>query len=275
MGPSKLGDRVRILRGRRTGLSHLRASIRRLYESDASSAHRFRYAVLAFDLGTILFVIMASFMERSVGLEAVDVIIGLLLALEIAARTFASRKPLAEISHPVSLADIVAAASFIAPLLTEGFAFLRVLRTLRLVHSYRTLARLRQDFSTFRRHEEIAVASLNLVIFLFVTTGIVYETQHRLHPGISSYTDALYFTVTTLTTTGYGDITLQGHTGRLLSVAIMLCGVTLFVRLAQVIFRPQKVHFSCPSCGLQRHDPDAVHCKACGVVLCIPDDGSL
>jgi hypothetical protein len=45
------------------------------------------------------------------------------------------------------------------------------------------------------------------------------------------------------------------------------------LRLAQALFRPRKVRFPCSSCGLQRHDPDAVHCKACGVVLAIPDEG--
>jgi purine nucleoside permease len=28
-----------------------------------------------------------------------------------------------------------------------------------------------------------------------------------------------------------------------------------------------------PACGLQRHDADAVHCKACGVLLNITDEG--
>ena len=46
-----------------------------------------------------------------------------------------------------------------------------------------------------------------------------------------------------------------------------------FLNLAQVLFRPHKVHFTCPACGLTRHDPDAAHCKACGVVLNIPDEG--
>jgi voltage-gated potassium channel len=53
----------------------------------------------------------------------------------------------------------------------------------------------------------------------------------------------------------------------------MIFGVTLFLRLAQVLFRPHKVRFTCPACGLQRHDPDAVHCKACGSILNIPDEG--
>lgn len=53
----------------------------------------------------------------------------------------------------------------------------------------------------------------------------------------------------------------------------MFFGVTLFLRLAQVLFRPVKVRHPCLHCGLQRHDPDAVHCKACGNLLNIPDEG--
>ena len=34
--------------------------------------------------------------------------------------------------------------------------------------------------------------------------------------SIAHYLDALYFTVTALTTTGFGDITLPGTTGRLI-----------------------------------------------------------
>ena len=49
-------------------------------------------------------------------------------------------------------------------------------------------------------------------------------------------------------------------------------GITLFLRLAQALIRPHKVHFPCDRCGLQNHDPDAVHCKACGNLLCIPDE---
>jgi branched-chain amino acid transport system ATP-binding protein len=37
--------------------------------------------------------------------------------------------------------------------------------------------------------------------------------------------------------------------------------------------RPHKVTYQCHACGLRRHDPDAVHCKACGDLLNIPDDG--
>ena len=66
-----------------------------------------------------------------------------------------------------------------------------------------------------------------------------------------------------------------GTTGRLISVVVMYFNVTLFLRLLRSLLQPHKVRFSCPACGLQRHDADAVHCKACGKVLNIPDEGSV
>ena len=68
---------------------------------------------------------------------------------------------------------------------------------------------------------------------------------------------------------------LQGTAGRMISVVIMVCGVTLFLNLARTLFQPRKVFFQCPDCGLQRHHYDAVHCKACGVVINIPNDEKL
>ncbi|HKU70347.1 MAG TPA: hypothetical protein VJQ51_05875, partial [Burkholderiales bacterium] len=64
-----------------------------------------------------------------------------------------------------------------------------------------------------------------------------------------------------------------GPGGRILAVIIMVVGVGLFLRLLQSIFRPNKVRFECPDCALRLHDADAVHCKHCGRVLPIPDDG--
>ena len=60
--------------------------------------------------------------------------------------------------------------------------------------------------------------------------------------------------------------------GFLLTIVIMICGVSLFLRLVQVVLRPAKVEHKCPTCGLIRHDYDAVHCKACGTLLNIEND---
>jgi voltage-gated potassium channel len=248
--------------------------LRNLYEGDTDRAHRFRYGLLVFDVATILFIVVSSFMPRAPLVEGLDVLIGLAVLTDFVARFFIARRPWREFLRLSTWADIAALVSFLAPIVGEGAGFLRIMRTLRLLRTYQLLDRLRSDSIFFRRNEEVILAATNLAVFVFVMTGLVYATQHRSNPAIGNYVDALYFTVTSLTTTGYGDITLSGTSGRLISVVVMLCGVTLFLRLAQVLFRPNKVRYSCPSCALQRHEPDAVHCKACGTVLCIPDEGA-
>jgi voltage-gated potassium channel len=173
----------------------------------------------------------------------------------------------------VTAADVIVIATLLAPALIENFAFLRVLRALRLLRSHHVLRDLRRRSSFVKRNEELLGSTLNLAVFIFVVTALVYVFQVEQNPQIGTYLDALYFTVTTLTTTGFGDITLEGPAGRVLSVAIMVFGVALFLRLVQTIFRPQKVHLRCPDCGLNRHDPDAVHCKHCGRVIDIETEG--
>jgi voltage-gated potassium channel len=126
-----------------------------------------------------------------------------------------------------------------------------------------------------RRNEEVIAAALDLAVFILMASSLVYVTQRGTNPKIVDFVDALYFSVAALSTTGFGDVTLIGSTGgELLSVAMMIVGISLFFRLAQAAFRSGggKVRHPCPQCGLQRHDADAVHCKACGLVLNIPDD---
>ena len=253
----------------------MRTVLRELYHGNAHRAHVFRYGLLAFDLATILFVIATSFIDPAQWIEVVDILFGIVILGDFLVRLWLEPSKHRALLRLSTWADIAAIVSFLAPLTGEGLGFLRILRTLRLLHTYQLLVRLRQDFRYFRANEEVILAAINLAVFLFIMTGLIYATQVRLNPEIRTYADALYFTVTTLTTTGFGDITLGGQWGRLLSVVVMIFGVTLFVRLLQVLFRPTKVRHECPECGLTLHDPDAVHCKHCGETLHIQTEGAL
>jgi voltage-gated potassium channel len=251
-----------------------RETLTELYTWDTARAHKFRYALLIFDLFTVTFVIGSSFVARRPLIEIADAVIGVVLVADFLARLWISNRRLRDLLHPFGIIDIIVIVSLLAPIIGEGLAFLRVARILRLLRSYQVLGRLRQDFPFFARNEQTALAALNLGVFIFVMTAVVYESQRYSNEQISNYADALYFTVTALTTTGFGDITLRGTAGRMLSVIIMIFGVSLFLRLIQVMLRPQKVEYKCPDCGLKRHDPDAVHCKACGRLLDIEDEGA-
>ena len=254
-------------------LTDMRRMLRALYEGSTPEGVRFRYGLLVFDVATILFIIATSFLPSTDVTDMIDVLFGVLILADFVARLAISRNRMRELTRISTWTDVVAIVSFLAPLAGEAGGFLRILRTLRLLRDYQVLARLRNDFGFFRRNEEVIFAVTNLGTFIFIMTAVVFETQKFRNPQIHNYADALYFTVTALTTTGFGDITLPGTTGRLISVVIMIFGVTLFFNLARALISPSKVRFPCPTCGLQRHDVDAVHCKACGTVLKIPDEG--
>ena len=249
-----------------------KARITELYDGDTPAAHQFRYGLLIFDLVTISFVIISSFLHWK-GTEVLDAVIGVFLLADFAARLWISRRRFRMMASFYGIIDILVIVSMLAPIVGEGLAFLRVARVLRLLRSYTMVKRLRQDFKWFRRNEQIVMSAMNLIVFIFVMTALVYESQHFTNPKIGNYADALYFTVTALTTTGFGDIVLEGTWGRMISVIIMIFGVSLFLRLVQVMLRPDKANYPCPDCGLSRHDRDAVHCKACGRLLNIPDEG--
>ncbi|MFN0193479.1 MAG: potassium channel family protein [Aestuariivirga sp.] len=251
----------------------LRETLKEFYDGETSRAYRFRYGLLAFDIVTIAFIIASSFATGGPWVEVVDILIGVVLGLDFAVRMWIARHRIRYLLHPYGIIDIIVIISLLAPIVGEGLALLRIARVFRLLRSYQVLRRLRQDFTFFARNEQTVQAALNLGVFIFIMTAIVYESQHYSNEQISNYADSLYFTVTALTTTGFGDITLKGAWGRMLSVIIMIFGVSLFLRLVQVMLRPQKVEHTCPDCGLKRHDVDAVHCKACGRMLKIEDEG--
>jgi voltage-gated potassium channel len=245
-----------------------------LYNGTGKQSRIFRWGLLAFDGITILYFILASFFHHVDDLHLVEEAIGIIYLLEFSARLFISKTRLRDIFHPVGLADLIVIASLLAPTLAQNYSFLRVVRSLRLLRSYHMLRNLRRQSTFVRMHEDVIFSVINLLVFIFVITAVVYVSQVGINPAIKDYVDALYFTIATLTTTGFGDITLIGTGGHILAVLIMIFGISLFLRLIQTIFRPGKVRYECPTCGLKRHDADAVHCKHCGQVLHITTEGA-
>lgn len=257
------------------GLRTIRNKLYDLYEGDSQAAHNFRYIILLVDIVTILFLVISTFFYGSAVVEFMDMLFGAYLACDYLARLWISDKKAPFVINPLNVADLIAMISFLAPLIGENFAFLRGLRVLRLLRSYRLQNKLRHDFEYFRQHEDVILSATNLFVFIFIMTELVFVTQVGINPAVTHFVDAMYFTIATLTTTGFGDVTLQGESGKLLSILIMIFGVSLFLRLVQTMFRPSKVHFKCNGCGLFLHERDAVHCKHCGAILNIPSSGDV
>ncbi len=253
----------------------LREGLQGLYFGDDRRARRFRYGLIVFDVVTIAVFLVSSIAHERWWMIPLDLAIAFVLILDFAARLYAERERMRHLLSLATVADLIVIVSLLLPFFIENLAFLRIARALRLLRSYHLLRDLRVDSPWFRDNEDIIQRSVSLGVFIFIVTSVVYVTQHLINPQISNYVDALYFTITTLTTTGFGDITPKDPGGRLLAVVIMMVGVSLFLRLLQAIFRPSKVRFECPDCGLMAHDIDAVHCKHCGRILHIRDEGAV
>ncbi len=245
-----------------------------LYFEDELIPAIFRYTMLTFDILTVAFFIYLSVSDHSSGwFRPAEIIIGLIVLLDFIIRYYIAHQKWRYMLQITTLADLVVLVSLFIPAFIDNYAFLRILRALRILRSKHIMDDLRGKSRFIRRNEEAIQSLVNLVVFIFIMTSIVFEMQVRINPAINNHMDALYFTVATLTTTGYGDITIVGPWGRLLSVLIMVLGVSLFLRLLQTLFRPAKVHHRCQHCGLVRHEPDASHCKHCGNIINITTEG--
>jgi voltage-gated potassium channel Kch len=78
-----------------------------------------------------------------------------------------------------------------------------------------------------------------LVVMAFsminIGAGLFWMVEHEINPNLHHYLDALYFTTTTMTTVGYGDITPVTNLGKILAMCFMLSGTAIFVSFTAVL----------------------------------------
>ena len=244
-----------------------------LYEGFGLGPYLFRWALLAVDALAVAFFLWAPFQDRTGAFYVMDISIAVFIAADLGARFWIARPRHMFVVNPFNLADVVVLITLVLPMFFSNLGFLRILRAVRLVRAFTFLRRMKNLSGFLRRNAEIIDRVVNLLVFILIMTALVYGTQINQNEHIRSYLDALYFTVSSLTTTGYGDIVLDGPFGKLLSIFIMVLGISLFLRLVQAIVRPSKVNVECERCGLLRHEPDAIHCKHCGEFIKMPSNG--
>jgi voltage-gated potassium channel len=245
-----------------------------LYSGHGKWPSIFRWSMLVFDLVTITLFLVHPVISwhggdpeaRAVWL-AIDIAIAAVIAFDLVARFYIERHKLKFFLHVTNLADLVVAATLLVPFVAQNMVFLRVFRVVRLVRAFEFLDQ-RHSFSKWLNYNSFVVSkAVNLIVFVFIVTAFVFVDQAGKNDKIITYLDALYFTLSTLTTTGFGDITMVGVPGRWLSIVMMVLGVTLFLQLIRAIAIGDKLRHECPACSLGLHERDAAHCKRCGANL--------
>lgn len=148
------------------------------------------------------------------------------------------------------------------------FRWFRILRLIRFIEGKTIIGYISSEDSVI-----FARILLTLFIIIFVYSGLIYQTEHpKNSEAFGTFLDAVYFSVATMTTVGYGDVTPTSEAGRFLTILMILSGVILIPwQLGDLIRRlvktANKVETICPGCQLAFHDADAQFCKACGTKL--------
>ena len=207
----------------------MKETIRRFYEGEGRGPRAFQAGLIIFDVVIIAYFVLTANADMGATLLSVDLSIGAVVLADLAARFSIAERRAAFMLSLTTIADIVVLLSLLAPVLTgANLGFLRALRMLRLARSFHMAERLDEALRGSLVNSRIMVAAANLAAFIFVVTSMVWVLERQKNDDIATYVDALYFTITTLTTTGYGDITLTDRTGRFFTIVIMVFGVGFF-----------------------------------------------
>jgi len=182
--------------------------------------------------------------------------------------------------HFFSVYSIIDLLSIIPILASFGnLSFFRIFRILRLFRMLRIL-RFQRIFKAkdtmFGRLTDVQLIVIRIVLtvftIIFVFSGLIWAVESKINPGYGTIWNAMYFSVVTLSTVGYGDVTPLSPWGKIVTIAMILSGIAIIPwqlgKLVKVLFlSATKTTINCKRCGLQEHDKNANHCKTCGTKL--------
>lgn len=200
-----------------------------------------------------------------------------LFIIEYVLRYWVAEKKLPYIFSLMSFIDLLA---ILPSLFAFGdFRFLRVLRVFRIFRFARFFENHKFFFGEIKgTHLHIAKIAFIIIAIIFVDAGLIYNIEGKANPeAFPTFFDAIYFSLVTITTVGFGDITPVTFYGKLSTLFIIILGIVLIPwnvgNLIKEALLGKKKNSVCKQCGLRFHDEDAVHCKHCGSVIYQEIDG--
>ena len=211
-------------------------------------------------------------------LTVIELMIGLIFTAEYILRVWSAKNRLKHVTSIISIIDLVAIIPVFMP-----FASLQFIRVFRIFRVFRLLRFLENRYFFFGEITQTRLIETRILFtiftIVFVSGGLILSTEQVINPKINTFTDAMYFSIVTLSTVGFGDIVPITQAGRMITLLIITSGI-LFIpwqlgKLAKLILLSQgKEDVICTSCGLTKHDSDAVHCKHCGKLIYQKTEGN-
>ena len=254
-----------------------------IYEADTPLGKLFDLLLIFLILVSIAAVMLESIssVQTKYGTELaiIEWIITIFFTVEYIGRIVAVKRPQRYIFSFYGIIDLLAMLPGFIDLLFPGLHFLLSLRAIRLLRIFRVLklthyvGASNQLIVALKRSKlKISVFLFNVIILCIILGTLMYMIEGPGN-GFTSIPMGIYWTIVTLTTVGFGDITPQTPFGQLVSMVIMIVGYGIIVVPTGLItaeFMSKNVDEntqSCRNCATEHHRDDAVFCYHCRAPL--------
>ena len=255
-----------------------------IFGHDTPAGRRFDVALMAAILLSVLAVMLDT--VRSVHsrygdvLYVVEWVFTIAFTLEYLLRMLSSPRPARYAVSFFGVVDLLAILPTYLSVFLPGTQYLLTIRILRVLRVYRVLklveylgesAVLLDALRESRR--KITVFLLAVLALVVILGSLMYLVEGETS-GFTSIPLSIYWTIVTLTTVGYGDITPVTTLGQFTASVIMLMGYAIIAVPTGIVTvalsrstpggAPAR---TCPNCGRGGHREEALHCLWCGTFL--------
>ena len=255
-----------------------------IFGSDTPAGKRFDIVLMVAIVVSILITIFDSLFVSfwpTLILVILEYLLTAFFTFEYLARLYCSPKPKAYAMSFFGIIDLLSILPMYLGFFLHGARFMIVLRSFRLIRVFRIFklfSFLQEGYllleSIKQSFRKISVFFLFVLIIVICLGTVMYMVECDA-PG-TQFTDiptSIYWSVVTMTTVGYGDITPVTTAGRFFSAIVMLLGYTIIavptgiVSASMIQASQDAANRVCPNCGKAGHDATATHCKYCGSEL--------
>ena len=257
-----------------------------IFESDTREGKLFDTVLIGFIVSSILVVILDSVFRfdtyANIGFQVLEYLFTAFFTFEYLVRLYCSPNPRQYAFSFFGIVDLLSTLPLYLGFFLQGARYLLIARSFRLIRVFRVF-----KLFSFLNEGNLLMQSLWIsrakigVFFLFVlilniSIGTLMYVVEGNRPD-TPFTDipaSIYWSIVTMTTVGYGDITPITGMGRFLSAVVMLFGYTIIAIPTGIVSaalfeegRLRKQERSCPHCRKQIDDTDARYCPYCGQLL--------